>query len=118
MGENHNFEISPTYPYEFAIPAAVTDNHLLLSASYRSKNRVPVLSYLHHNGASICRCAQPKKGMTLKCCRDDEFLVNSIRLAAGTEATLWVIDCRAKSKATIQRVLDGGYERNYDNCEV
>ena len=42
------------------VPKGVNDEQLFEAAEYRSRGRLPVLSYVHSGGSSITRCAQPK----------------------------------------------------------
>ena len=36
---------------------------MVKAAEHRSKGRIPILSYVHQNGATITRCAQPLTGL-------------------------------------------------------
>lgn len=40
-------------------PRSIPDKTLLKSAKYRSRGRLPTLTWLHANGASLHRCSQP-----------------------------------------------------------
>ena len=39
---------------------------------YRSRGRLPALTYMHKNGHVIFRASQPKAGVTKTRCKDDE----------------------------------------------
>lgn len=57
---NNKYELCDTYPQLLAVPAVATDNDLRDVAKFRSRNRLPVLSWIHPDSlATICRCAQP-----------------------------------------------------------
>jgi hypothetical protein len=60
---NAEFAVSPTYPPLLAVPADISDEMLKPIFSYRSKGRISALSYLHPNGAALCRSSQPKPGV-------------------------------------------------------
>lgn len=59
---NKNFELCSTYPKVLAVPTTATDFIIKGSAKFRSRQRLPILTYLHGNGGSIVRCAQPMAG--------------------------------------------------------
>ncbi|KAK2955554.1 putative Phosphoinositide 3-phosphatase [Blattamonas nauphoetae] len=61
---NEDFSMCPTYPEFLAIPSSIPDEQLQKIAKHRAKGRIPVLSYVHQNGAGIFRCAQPLTGLT------------------------------------------------------
>jgi len=74
---NHDYGYSGTYPTVLGVPQTVSDNMLKYGGKFRSKSRIPALSYLHHNGGSITRCSQPMVGMN-KRSPQDEKLVQAI----------------------------------------
>ena len=61
---NENFAICPTYPEKLMVPSTMEDKDISRASEYRSRGRIPILSYVHPNGATLTRCAQPKKGLT------------------------------------------------------
>lgn len=61
---NENYEVCDNYPAVWAIPAQATDEHIKAVASFRSRGRIPVLSWIHpESQATITRCAQPLVGV-------------------------------------------------------
>lgn len=53
---NDKYELCDTYPKILAVPASVTDSELREVAKFRSRNRLPVLSWMHPGSlATICR---------------------------------------------------------------
>jgi myotubularin-related protein 6/7/8 len=61
------------------VPSVVSDNTLKHTASFRSKTRIPVLTYLHSlNDCAITRSAQPSAGIRGLRSPQDEKLVNAI----------------------------------------
>lgn len=49
---NQNFGICETYPPILYVPSSTTKSMLSASAKFRSRGRLPVLTYLHPNGVS------------------------------------------------------------------
>ncbi|KAF2210961.1 hypothetical protein CERZMDRAFT_113099 [Cercospora zeae-maydis SCOH1-5] len=75
---NQDYTFSPTYPSVLCVPASVSDNLLKYGGPYRSKSRIPALTYLHSNGGSITRSSQPMPGLAGKRNPQDERLVSAI----------------------------------------
>lgn len=75
---NQNYAYSPTYPNVLCVPNAVSDNLLKYGGAFRSRSRIPCLTYLHSNGGSITRSSQPKVGVQNKRNPQDERLVSAI----------------------------------------
>lgn len=78
------------------------------SAKFRSKGRLPTLSYLHPNGASITRCAQPMAGLRQKRCQEDEQLVQCIFSSNPNKATVkhnYIVDARPKARVRLSAAL-------------
>lgn len=60
---NEHYEICDSYPAVWAVPTQASDDDLKASASFRSRGRVPVLSWIHPEfQATITRCSQPLVG--------------------------------------------------------
>ena len=53
---NSDWRLCPTYPQYLFVPALASPEVVEGSAKFRSKGRLPVLTYLHQNGASLIRC--------------------------------------------------------------
>ncbi|KAK5120214.1 hypothetical protein LTR85_006420 [Meristemomyces frigidus] len=75
---NHDYSFSATYPSVLCVPQAVSDNMLKYGGGFRSRSRIPALSYLHFNGGSITRSSQPLVGVQGKRNPQDERLVSAI----------------------------------------
>lgn len=71
---NHDYAYSATYPNALGVPQAVSDNTLKYGGKFRSKSRIPALSYLHHNGGSITRSSQPMVGMNNRNPQDEKLV--------------------------------------------
>lgn len=106
---NHDYKFCPTYPNAFIIPRAVTDETIALVGQFRSKSRVPIMSWLHwSNGGSIWRCSQPKVGIGHVSVADEK-LVAQIR-ACTPASHVRIIDCRPFTNAVSNRIKGMGYE--------
>ncbi|KAF9871672.1 hypothetical protein CkaCkLH20_10870 [Colletotrichum karsti] len=73
---NKDYTFCDTYPAVLVVPSSISDNVLKYAKDYRSRNRIPVLSYIHkRNSCTITRSAQPLSGITRKNNVQDEKLV-------------------------------------------
>lgn len=121
---NETYLFSKTYPSMIAVPASVTDEELIPVFKYRSKGRLPALSWLNaKTGASITRCSQPLSGMTKKTSLDDANLINAIREAQGSaDAKLHLLDARPRANAIANMAMGGGFEvmggSAYSGCDL
>ncbi|CAG8548789.1 2178_t:CDS:2 [Gigaspora margarita] len=108
------------------VPAKISDNVLNHASKFRSKNRIPVLSYLHwHNKASITRSSQPMVGLKQNRSIQDEKLIEAIFRSniktlseRGSQSNL-IIDARPTANAMVNVAMGAGTENveNYKNCE-
>ncbi|PKY04252.1 protein phosphatase [Aspergillus campestris IBT 28561] len=86
---NSDYGFSPTYPAVFAVPSTISDNTLNYAGRYRSRARVPVLTYLHPvNNCSITRSSQPLVGVRQNRSIQDEKLLAAIFSASRSERPL------------------------------
>lgn len=73
---NNDYSFCDTYPAFLVVPSKISDNVLKYAREFRSRNRIPVLSYLHPvNSCTITRSSQPLSGITRKTNVQDEKLV-------------------------------------------
>ncbi|KAK6499693.1 hypothetical protein TWF481_010054 [Arthrobotrys musiformis] len=76
---NSNYNFCDTYPAKLYIPTTISDNTLNYVAKFRSRQRVPVLTYIHNvNNCTLTRCAQPLTGLQKNRSIQDEKLVHAI----------------------------------------
>jgi myotubularin-related protein 6/7/8 len=91
---NKDYGFSPTYPAKLVVPSRIGDAVLQYAAKYRSKARIPALTYLHwannvsstpkwevtiaDEQASITRSSQPMVGLKGARSAQDERLVECI----------------------------------------
>jgi myotubularin-related protein 6/7/8 len=83
---NHDYEFSSTYPQLLVVPTSISDNVLNYAGKYRSKVRIPALTYLHPiNNCSITRSAQPRAGLRNNRSVQDEKLVSACFSATASK---------------------------------
>lgn len=86
---NKDYTFCDTYPAFLVVPSKISDNVLKYAKDFRSRNRIPTLSYIHPvNNCTITRSSQPLAGITRKTNVQDEKLVAasfSASMPAGSE---------------------------------
>lgn len=119
---NKDFAVCDTYPRRFVVPNAISDDDVAEIAKFRARGRIPVVCWVHRNGASLSRCAQPVVKFAVskrRCVQDEKFIRTLIELAPRSK-TLYIFDARANIAATANKVSGkGGTETNtqaYPNC--
>ncbi|OOF97426.1 hypothetical protein ASPCADRAFT_404609 [Aspergillus carbonarius ITEM 5010] len=86
---NTDYGFSATYPALLPVPSAISDNTLNHAGKYRSRARVPVLTYLHPvNNCSITRSSQPLVGVRQNRSIQDETLLAAIFSTSRSERPL------------------------------
>lgn len=118
---NDTYSVCDSYPAVWAVPAAATDEDLQASAAFRSRGRLPVLSWIHpESQATITRCAQPLVGVGGKRSREDERYVQLIMDANAQSHKLFIMDARPMPNAIANKAKGGGYESEdaYQNAEL
>ena len=82
---NKDYTFSPTYPGLLVVPSKISDNVIKYAGPYRSRARIPVLTYLHSlNNCSITRSSQPLVGFRGNRSIQDEKLVSACFSASAT----------------------------------
>ncbi|KAI8099308.1 protein-tyrosine phosphatase-like protein [Halteromyces radiatus] len=128
---NRGYSYSPTYPRTLIVPTKISDNVLNYAAKYRSKARIPALSYLHwHNMATITRSSQPMVGFKQARSIQDEKLIEAIfasnvptapngQTVYGSTAANMIVDARPMANAMGNVARGAGTENmdNYRNCK-
>lgn len=115
---NKDYDLCDTYPRLLYVPASATTTVLMGSSRFRSKGRLPVLSYLYKNKAAICRCSQPLSGFSARCLEDEQML-NCILRTNPNSKFMYVVDTRPKINAMANRAAGKGYENEafYENIK-
>ncbi|XP_059932598.1 myotubularin isoform X2 [Gadus macrocephalus] len=116
---NKNYELCDTYPTILAVPYRASEEDLRRVAAFRSRGRIPVLSWIQRdNQAAIARCSQPLVGMSGKRNKDDERYLELLRETNGTPK-LTIFDARPSVNAVANKATGGGYEGDeYQNAEL
>lgn len=86
---NKGLQFSPTYPALIPVPSSISDNTLNYAGRYRSRQRIPALTYLHPvNNCSITRSSQPLVGVRQHRSIQDEKLLAAIFSTSRPERPL------------------------------
>lgn len=89
--ENVDWSIIETYPRYIALPKNMPNAEILQAAQFRSKMRIPAITYLHRStGAVLTRSAQPLVGLSQNNCIEDERLLNLFRCKGRIYAPKYV----------------------------
>ncbi|XP_055125250.1 myotubularin isoform X2 [Symphalangus syndactylus] len=118
---NKCYELCDTYPALLVVPYRASDDDLRRVATFRSRNRIPVLSWIHpENKTVIVRCSQPLVGMSGKRNKDDEKYLDVIRETNKQISKLTIYDARPSVNAVANKATGGGYESDdaYHNAEL
>ncbi|KAI1261917.1 phosphatases II [Xylariaceae sp. FL1019] len=82
---NKDYGFSATYPALIVVPSTISDSTIKYAGPYRSRARIPALSYLHSlNNCSITRSSQPLLGIRGARSVQDEALVSACFSASAT----------------------------------
>lgn len=118
---NERYEICETYPRIFGIPSSTSKEMVAEVAKFRSRGRLPVLSWIHPASlATICRCAQPLVGMTSNKSSEDQEYIRAIMEANAHTDRIFIMDARPKINSMVNRVNGGGSENEdiYQSAEL
>lgn len=119
---NADYSLCATYPFKLALPRRMSDAELRIVAGFRKRGRLPAMSWCggrELSYASLWRCSQTTEGLMGQKCREDEKMVELIRLGAGSGADrdLLVIDLRPWKAAWANKAGGGGFE-GYPRCNL
>ena len=139
--KNENYQLCSTYPKILVEPSSMTDEDLEKASKFRTKNRLPVLSY-YYNGnnnnnknqnktqnqkikvtPSIWRSSQTKVGLIGLGKNDEDIKLLESMISLTSQ--LYIFDARPYYNALANRVNGGGFEntKHYSNvslnfCEI
>lgn len=93
---NQNYTFCETYPALLVVPSTISDKELELVAEFRSKNRIPVLSWVKPDNlnVAIMRSSQPLCGVTGKRSFWDESYLQKISELNENNKNLHIMDAR------------------------
>ncbi|CAL1548244.1 unnamed protein product, partial [Lymnaea stagnalis] len=93
---NDKYDLCDTYPSQLYVPTYATPPVLVGGSKFRSRGRLPVLSYLHsENQAALTRCSQPLSGFSARCVEDEQML-QAILKSNPKSDFMYVVDTRPK----------------------
>eukprot|EP01132_Coremiostelium_polycephalum_P005622 gene5622-6997_t len=118
---NRDYQLCPTYPATFIVPASISDEDLKKIAMFREKGRVPAICWIHQNHHStITRCSQPRVGLSRSRCNEDEKYLKIIAESNTNSNVLYVMDSRPMANAKANTLLGKGHENTslYQNVEL
>ncbi|XP_017099265.1 phosphatidylinositol-3,5-bisphosphate 3-phosphatase MTMR2 [Drosophila bipectinata] len=108
---NESYAVCDSYPAVWAVPKAASDDFLRRVAQFRSRCRLPVLSWMNpRTQATITRCSQPLVGVSGKRNADDETYLSYIMEANAQSDKLTIMDARPSANAIANKAKGGGYE--------
>ena len=117
---NENYLLCATYPKYLITVGGISESNLKESSLFRTKNRLPVLTYYYYNSkGTIWRSAQTKTGISGNRNKYDEQLMNEIGEISNSKK-LYIFDCRPYLYAMANRLKGAGHENtdNYNNAEL
>ena len=117
---NENYLLCETYPKFLITVGAISESNYKESSLFRTKNRLPTLSYYYYNSrGTIWRSAQAKTGISGNRNRFDEELMDEIAEISNTKK-LFIYDCRPYLAAMANKLKGAGHENtdNYKNAEL
>ncbi|KAJ5079150.1 myotubularin-related [Anaeramoeba ignava] len=118
---NSEFGICTTYPKYLVIPSNISQSHLEKLKKFRTKQRIPVLTWRNPKKLNtICRSSQPKVGVARSKNESDEKLILVISQKNPSKLPLQIYDCRPKANAVANKAKGGGFEslNNYKTSEL
>lgn len=119
---NKNYTFCETYPALLVVPSTTSDKELELISEFRSKNRIPVLSWVKsdNRNVAILRSSQPLCGVTGKRSFWDEMYLKNISDLNETNKNLHIMDARPYINALANCTTGGGYENEkyYPSCKI
>jgi len=91
--EEQNYSICQTYPYNFIIPIGFENEKLKKASLFRSKQRLPVISWINKENVLLLRSSQPNSGFTQSSKLDVELISKYCQRESST-TKIQFLDCR------------------------
>jgi hypothetical protein len=111
---NQTYGLCQTYPKLLLVPSSAEDRLVRECAGFRTKGRLPTMTFAHPKGGSIWRGSQPRIGLGGATNRSDEAYLYAMAATsprAGPKILI-ITDCRPKVNAYANRGNGGGFEGN------
>lgn len=134
---NQNYIFCPSYPLDLIIPKQLSEKDICQISKFRSKGRIPVLTYISKNGKLLFRSSQIQSGLFSKRSTEDEMMVyfigeptkkkNNIYFKSLTDGQkellkkdVTICDARSKMAAVGNTFMGRGYEKEkfYKNIKL
>ena len=115
--DNSDFKYCETYPKKLIVPYHMSDDDMVKSADFRTKNRMPTLTYRYKkNKCCIWRSSQTKGGFSGGINESDVKLLTQI---ADTKK-LFIYDARPYLAAYANKLKGAGFENinNYPKIDL
>ena len=106
---NSDFKFCESYPKKIIVPYDMPNEYLKKCAEFRTKNRIPILTYRHKNGNCIWRSSQTRGGFK----STDKFDIILISKIANNKK-LFVFDARPYLNAVVNKFKGAGFEKIND----
>ncbi|KAJ6664939.1 hypothetical protein lerEdw1_005911 [Lerista edwardsae] len=115
---NEHYELCDTYPALLVVPANIPEEELKRVAAFRSRGRIPVLSWIHpESQATITRCSQPLVGVSGKRSKEDEKYLQAIMDSNAQSHKIFIFDARPSVNAVANKLILAGALRIADKVE-
>ena len=113
--DNSMYDLTETYPSAFIVPSQLSAEEITEAAAYRSRKRLPAVTWGAPNGAVLARSSQPMSGITASRSLADKLLLNLLRTKgrlhnANDNSKFFIIDCRSRLAATANAAMGKGVE--------
>jgi hypothetical protein len=105
---NFAYNVCSSYPSAIPLPVTMTYDQLLKVAKFRSKQRVPFVSFIY-NRTALIRCAQPCSGWGGRSL-EDEMMINQIKVI--TQSKHDILAYLPQGSGNVEIDVFGGYFGN------
>lgn len=122
---NQNFDLCSSYPRILVVPESISDSQLIKVAAFRSKGRIPILSWTNPDlKCTLWRSSQPKSAF--KRCIEDEIMITTLSSFYKNngdpqeDRPFAILDARPKLNAFANKATGAGFENidYYTNCKL
>eukprot|EP00045_Choanoeca_perplexa_P013788 m.157711 g.157711 ORF g.157711 m.157711 type:complete len:1047 (+) comp16455_c0_seq2:45-3185(+) len=120
---NETYELCASYPRTLFFPRMVGAELIKQCADFRSKHRLPALTWARHAGGryrAIVRCAQPLVGARSRRSKADEDMLQALMLCSDNKSTILIFDARSVLAAGGNQLMGKGTENEayYENAKL
>ena len=115
--KNDDYTLCESYPKKLIIPYNISNEQIRQCAEFRTKNRIPTLTYRYSKNTScIWRSSQTRGGFSNYANKSDVELLTQI----SNKKKLYIYDARPYLNAMANKFKGAGYEHinNYPNIDM